>query len=287
MPFVRGARGGEGSQYDTATKKPTKGPSQPAPKAAKSEKAAPKKEEVKKAAPKTETGPGADVAAAIVAAGDKVRDLKAAKADKAEIKAKVDELLALKAKYQEVTGKAYAPGSAPAPKAAKTEKAAPQTETGPGADVAAAIVAAGDKVRDLKAAKADKAEIKAKVDELLALKAKYQEVTGKAYAPGSAPAPKAAPKKEEVKKAPVVPAAAPKKARPTPPSSVWAAGKVDPALLEARLKVFSYVGGYAPSAEDCKVLDALGGEGFQSSGVSTSRWLRNVKSFTAGQRATW
>jgi hypothetical protein len=219
MPFVRGARGGEGSQYDTATKKPTKGPSQPAPKAAKSEKAAPKKEEVKKAAPQTETGPGADVAAAIVAAGDKVRDLKAAKADKAEIKAKVDELLALKAKYQEVTGKAYAPGSTPAPKAAKTEKAAP--------------------------------------------------------------------KKEEVKKAPVVPAAAPKKARPTPPSSVWAAGKVDPALLEARLKVFSYVGGYAPSAEDCKVLDALGGEGFQSSGVSTSRWLRNVKSFTAGQRATW
>jgi hypothetical protein len=123
MPFVRGARGGEGSQYDTATKKPTKGPSQPAPKAAKTEKAAPKKEEVKKAAPQTETGPGADVAAAIVAAGDKVRDLKAAKADKAEIKAKVDELLALKAKYQEVTGKAYAPGSAPAPKAAKTEKA--------------------------------------------------------------------------------------------------------------------------------------------------------------------
>ena len=213
MPFVRGARGGEGSQYDTAAKKPASNPTPAAQKTSAPQKAA------ATPAAKVETGPGADVAAAIVAAGDKVRDLKAAKADKAEIKAKVDELLALKVKYQEVTGKAYAPGAAPvAAKAAKTEKAAP--------------------------------------------------------------------KKEEPKKmAPA--AAAPKKARVTAPSTVWSAGKVDIALLEARLKVFSYVGGYAPSVEDNKVLEALGGEVYQSPAVNTNRWLRNVKSFAASQRSAW
>ena len=41
------------------------------------------------------------------------------------------------------------------------------------------IVAQGNKVRELKGAKADKAEVKAAVDVLLALKAEYKSLSGR------------------------------------------------------------------------------------------------------------
>ena len=128
------------------------------------------------------------------------------------------------------------------------------------------------------ALKADKAVIKASVDQLLALKAQYQELTGHAFgasaaspsgpsatiakdekskATGDATKQKSKPKKTapaEQKSAPAAAArcaAAPPKAPALSIStSVWSGSTVDIALLEAKLKVFSYVGGYEPSAED-------------------------------------
>lgn len=130
------------------------------------------------------------VDAQIVEQGNKVRDLKAKKADKAAIKAEVDVLLSLKAKYKELAGKDWKPGSAaPAP-----AKAAPAKAASPGADLDAKITEQGNKVRDMKAKKADKAEVKAAVDVLLSLKAEYKAATGSDWKPGSAaPAPAPAP----------------------------------------------------------------------------------------------
>jgi bifunctional glutamyl/prolyl-tRNA synthetase len=55
------------------------------------------------------------------------------------------------------------------------------------------IVAQGDKVREMKAQKADKAALKPEIDLLLALKADFKAQTGKDWKPG---APPAAPKVE-------------------------------------------------------------------------------------------
>jgi pyruvate/2-oxoglutarate dehydrogenase complex dihydrolipoamide acyltransferase (E2) component len=66
------------------------------------------------------SGPEAELLNAIASVGDEVRQLKTAKAGKDVIKAKVDELLALKTKYQELTGQA--PGAPGAPAAASAEK---------------------------------------------------------------------------------------------------------------------------------------------------------------------
>ena len=46
------------------------------------------------------------------------------------------------------------------------------------------IAAQGNKVRDLKAAKADKAAVKAEVDALLALKAEFKSTFGSEWKPG-------------------------------------------------------------------------------------------------------
>ena len=49
------------------------------------------------------------------------------------------------------------------------------------------IIAQGNKVRELKGNKADKAAIKAEVDVLLALKAEYKSLTGQDWKPGATP----------------------------------------------------------------------------------------------------
>ena len=50
-----------------------------------------------------------------------------------------------------------------------------------------AIIAQGNKVRDLKVAKADKAVIDCEVKDLLSLKTKYKSVTGQDWKPGTTP----------------------------------------------------------------------------------------------------
>ncbi|CAH2002237.1 unnamed protein product [Acanthoscelides obtectus] len=119
--------------------------------------------------------------AKIAAQGEKVRDLKAKKADKATIDVEVKMLLSLKAEFKTLTGKEWKPGAAPS---------APPTQSAPGGnenELLAKIAAQGDKVRDLKAKKADKSAVDAEVKALLTLKADFKALTGKEWKPGMAP----------------------------------------------------------------------------------------------------
>ena len=115
--------------------------------------------------------------------GNLVRDLKGKKADKAEIDAAVKQLLELKGKYKEATGKDWKPGSHQ-PSAKKSPS--PAKEVSNDADALNdKITDQGNLVRDLKGKKAEKAEIDAAVKVLLELKGKYKEATGKDWKPGS------------------------------------------------------------------------------------------------------
>ena len=120
---------------------------------------------------------GSDIRAQVEAQGNKVRDLKAAKAAKDVVQAAVKDLLDLKAKYKEVTGEDYVPGPA------KPAAAAPASTPTPAPVVASKedeireqVDKQGSKVRDLKSAKASKDVIQAEVKTLLDLKAKFKEV---------------------------------------------------------------------------------------------------------------
>lgn len=144
-----------------------------------------------------------EVEAKIAAQGDKIRELKAAKAAKEVIQPEVAALLALKAEYKAATGQDWKPPSQPKaakePKEAKKASSPPKTEEGPALTGAAAelntkVVGAGDRVRELKAAKAEKAEVEEAVKVLLALKAEFKAATGKDWKPAAAE-----PKKEKVK----------------------------------------------------------------------------------------
>ncbi|KAJ8925847.1 hypothetical protein NQ315_009699 [Exocentrus adspersus] len=117
----------------------------------------------------------------ISAQGEKVRDLKAKKANKAAIDPEVQALLSLKAEYKALTGKDWKPGAVPSASANQVVTPVPVDEN----TLLQKIAAQGDKVRDVKAKKADKATIDAEVKVLLALKADYKTVTGKEWKPGS------------------------------------------------------------------------------------------------------
>lgn len=109
------------------------------------------------------------MADAVQAQADKVRDLKAAKAPKGEIKAAVDQLLALK-KEAGVDTNSGSQAKSARPQQAKKEKVQVVREHPP-VDQNDPIAVQSDKVRQMKAAGAPKDEIKAAVDVLLALKA--------------------------------------------------------------------------------------------------------------------
>ena len=154
-------------------------------------------------APKAASGDNADALnEQITEQGNKVRDLKSKKVDKAEIDGAVKMLLELKAKYKEATGKDWKPGSHQSQGAKATEapkeatKKAETTSEGWSAKAIAInddIAAQGDKVRQLKADKADKEAVKTAVDVLLGLKAKFKSETGLDWKPGmKPPAPAAA-----------------------------------------------------------------------------------------------
>lgn len=120
----------------------------------------------------------------IAAQGDKVRKLKAEKADKSLVDVEVKNLLNLKAQYKALTGSEWTPKTV-APAQDSNKKADQKTSAemnGNGDEIAAEVAKQGDLVRDLKAKKADKATIDAEVKKLLELKAKYQVATGSAYA---------------------------------------------------------------------------------------------------------
>jgi len=127
--------------------------------------------------------------AAIKAQGDKIRQMKAAKASKDEIGAEVKVLLELKAKFKEETGSEWKPTAEPAKPAAaaapKTAKPEVSQQSSKGTDLDKKIRAQGDKVRSLKTAKADKSEIDAAVKELLSLKGEFKAETGIDWKPAA------------------------------------------------------------------------------------------------------
>jgi len=154
----------------------------------------------------------AEIDAKIKAQGDKIRELKAAKSAKDVIDPEVKNLLALKAEFKAATGLDWKPGVEVPGAAAATAVAGNDVIEGK-------IKAQGDKVRELKTAKAEKSAVDEAVKTLLALKAEYKAATGKDWKPPAAP-------KAESKKAASPPAAA---AAPAPELS-GAAAEVDAAI---------------------------------------------------------
>ncbi|XP_050316358.1 bifunctional glutamate/proline--tRNA ligase [Anthonomus grandis grandis] len=137
--------------------------------------------------------------AQIAEQGDKVRQLKTAKADKSAVDAEVQTLLKLKSEFKSLTGKDWKPEMKPA------EVAPPIAATGDGAKEAlvAKVTEQGNVVRDLKTQKASKDQIDAAVKILLDLKAEYKKVTGEDFPAPAKPTSKpkeAKPKEEKVSK---------------------------------------------------------------------------------------
>lgn len=119
-----------------------------------------------------------DLDAKITAQGEKIRNLKSSKADKATVTAEVNILLALKAEYKQKHGKDWAPGAA-------TTSPPVANQTNSEGDILNQITVQGDKIRDLKAKKADKSVIEIEVKSLLSLKNSYKSLTGKEWKPGA------------------------------------------------------------------------------------------------------
>ncbi|XP_044315088.1 bifunctional glutamate/proline--tRNA ligase isoform X2 [Drosophila rhopaloa] len=141
--------------------------------------------------------------ASIAKQGDLVRDLKGKKAAKPEIDAAVKTLLELKAQYKSLTGQDWKPGTVPQPAAPVASPAPSATANDSVAQILSQITAQGDKVRELKSAKADKPTVDAAVKKLLSLKADYKTATGSDWKPGTtAPAPAAATVKVKQEKNP-------------------------------------------------------------------------------------
>lgn len=119
----------------------------------------------------------------IAGQGEKVRQLKLAKADKAAIDAEVKSLLSLKTEYKQLTGNDWKPGSV-APMVVKQEKCPELPSASTVSELLNKISAQGDKIRQLKSNKADKVTLEPEVKLLLALKTDYKSLTGQDWKPG-------------------------------------------------------------------------------------------------------
>ncbi|XP_023953456.1 bifunctional glutamate/proline--tRNA ligase isoform X2 [Bicyclus anynana] len=108
--------------------------------------------------------------------GDLVRSLKASKAEKAKVDEAVKILLDLKAKYKAATGADWKPGAAPVANVQMAEDAKV-------VKLLEQIAAQGDKVRKIKAEKAEKSVVDVEVTNLLNLKAQYKALTGSEWTP--------------------------------------------------------------------------------------------------------
>ncbi|XP_064604056.1 bifunctional glutamate/proline--tRNA ligase-like [Liolophura sinensis] len=121
----------------------------------------------------------------ITAQGDRIRGLKSAKAAKADIDAEVKVLLSLKAEFKSATGKDWKPGAVNTTVTSSSSTTVTSSTGTDLTDLSAQITAQGDKIRALKANKANKADIDAEVKVLLSLKAEYKSATGKDWKPGA------------------------------------------------------------------------------------------------------
>lgn len=111
-----------------------------------------------------------DVEKSIAEQGNKVRALKAAKAEKSIVQAEVKILLDLKKKLEDLQKKLQG-GSKPATKQTEGDQSVENVEK--------AITEQGNKVRALKAAKAEKSIVQAEVKILLDLKKKLENLQSK------------------------------------------------------------------------------------------------------------
>ncbi|KAH8064799.1 hypothetical protein JL722_1684 [Aureococcus anophagefferens] len=160
---------------------------------------------------------------------------------------------------------------------------------------AAAIVAKGDAIRALKAAKAPKDEIAAAVEELKALKATYADVHGP-----STPRRKPASSRTRRRRAATSPGGARQgggaqgaKAPPAPkaprrPRRPRRRPRASSRASTLALEVQSYVAGFAPSAEDAKLYAKHAGSAVDTAKYPNfARWLAHMASFDAATRAAW
>ncbi|XP_072930120.1 bifunctional glutamate/proline--tRNA ligase [Epargyreus clarus] len=142
----------------------------------------------------------------IAVQGDKIRKLKADRAEKGVVEVEIKNLLNLKAQFKALTGSDWMPnaGGPQEIRRVANQGASPSAmNKSNGEALAAEVAKQGDVVRDLKTKKADKATIDAEVKKLLELKAKYQAETGAAYAPpvqAKEAKPKEKPKEKKEKK---------------------------------------------------------------------------------------
>ena len=238
------------------------------------------------------------------------------------------------------SSKSSAPKELEEPKVSSPNPApvsAPIQESPEVAALNAEISKKGSEIRELKAAKTEKAVLQPYIDELVALKDKLRIATG-----ASVSSPKEEKKKKTssapsqttvavVKEAikvglpPNPPILAPKYTTPAPesrkggvfgaalraqPSLSWTTSSddnnvnVNLSSLETLLKDYSYVGGYAPSIEDSKALNNLyeNGTGLPADTDSIRawisddpymdypnirRWLKNVSCFDDDEKNNW
>lgn len=115
--------------------------------------------------------------------GDNVRALKASKAEKDVIKKAVDELLALKQQFKDCVNVDWKPDIDISQFAGSPSDKGTSGKGGKVLEIHSQIKAQGDKVRELKASKADKDKIKGEVDVLLSLKAQFKEASGLDWKP--------------------------------------------------------------------------------------------------------
>ncbi|CAB3246292.1 unnamed protein product [Arctia plantaginis] len=131
--------------------------------------------------------------------GDLVRQLKAAKADKAKVDEAVKTLLELKAKYKAATGQDWKPAPTPAKQSSPSpqkptkqsspspQKPSKQSDESQLVKLLKQIAVQGDKVRRIKAEKAEKSVVDVEVKNLLNLKAQYKAIAGTDWTPNAVP----------------------------------------------------------------------------------------------------
>lgn len=124
----------------------------------------------------------------IKAIGERVRHLKASKADKGKIKAEVDKLLLEKKRFETLTGEKWDPNLVEAVNQSSNDTS-PLVKNGGSVELSdeenllLKIKDIGDKIRALKSQKADKSVIDSEVNSLLEAKNEYKERSGQEWKP--------------------------------------------------------------------------------------------------------
>ena len=140
-----------------------------------------KKEAATAEAPSTSSG-ALGIHNKIVEQGNKVRNLKSSKASKEDIKAAVDVLLQLKQEFKTATNIDWKPDIDTSKFSSSQPEKPSKSDTGFAA-IHEKIVTQGNKVRQMKSSGASKPDVKAEVDQLLALKAEFKSAAGVDWKP--------------------------------------------------------------------------------------------------------